>query len=46
MYDTLLFKDIMRKSEETNSEPVLKMRDWLRLLVAETYDVDLEDLKK
>lgn len=42
----LLFKTIVKKSEESNFEPVVKLKGWLRLLVDDNYKVDLSELKK
>jgi hypothetical protein len=41
-----LFKHIVTQSEQTNFEPVLKLRNWLRLLIDNNYTVRIEDLKK
>jgi len=41
-----LFKDIVRQSEEINFEPVLKMRHWLRILVDNNYQADINELMK
>ncbi|MES2701057.1 MAG: hypothetical protein V4649_00370 [Bacteroidota bacterium] len=43
---TGLFKDILKRSEETNFEPVLKLRNWLRILVRDTYQADINELRK
>lgn len=41
-----LFKHIVAKSEQTNFEPVLKLRKWLRLLIDKNYNVDINELMK
>ena len=41
-----LFKHIVRKSEEVNFEPVLKLKNWLRILVDNNYQVDINELQR
>jgi hypothetical protein len=39
-----LFKEIVRKSEETNFEPVLKLRTIANLILEKNYDLDINEL--
>ena len=41
-----LFKHILRRSEEVNFEPVLKLQNWLRILVDNNYSADINELRK
>jgi ATP-dependent Clp protease ATP-binding subunit ClpA len=41
-----LFKDIVKRAEENNFEPVLKLKDWLNRLAKDNYTVDVNALMK